>query len=52
MSKKPAKPIRPQAATPKPQARAYDPTRFIDRPDTTTEKDPLYRKIFWGASLA
>ncbi len=52
MSKKPAKPIRPQAATsPKPKSSTFDPARFLERPDTATDKDPLYRKIFWGTSL-
>jgi hypothetical protein len=52
MSKKPAKPIRPQAAAPKPKTSTFNPARFLERAATDTAKDPLYRKIFWGMSLA
>jgi tetratricopeptide (TPR) repeat protein len=51
MSKKPAKPIRPQSS-PKPKKSAYDPATWLERPSTATENDTLYKKIFIGLSAA
>ncbi len=52
MSKKPAKPIRPQAATPKAKPSAFNPARYLDRPSTASEQDALYKKVFMGLSIA
>jgi hypothetical protein len=49
MSKKSAKPSRPQAA-PNPQKKTYNPSAWLERPSIVTEQDALYKNIFLGLS--
>ncbi|MCU0348681.1 MAG: hypothetical protein MUC59_17210, partial [Saprospiraceae bacterium] len=51
MSKKPTKPIRPQAST-KPSSSNFNPAIFLERPTTATENDGFYRKVFMALSAA
>ncbi len=51
MSKKPAKPVRPQAS-PSAKKSMYNPAKWLDRASTATEQDGFYKKIFIGLSLA
>ncbi len=50
MSKKPVKPIRPQAS-PTAKKSTYNPAKWLDRASTATEQDGFYKKVFAGLSL-
>ncbi len=50
MSKKPAKPIRPQAVASS-QKSSFNPSNWVERATTTSENDGLYKKIFSGLTL-
>ncbi len=53
MSKKsPQKPAPPKAAVPKPKTAASKARSWLQRPSFEDERDPLFKKIFIGASLA
>lgn len=51
MSKKSAKPSRPQVAS-KPQKKSYNPAIWLDRPAVATEQDAFFKKIFLALSAA
>lgn len=51
MSKKPVKPIRQQPIASQKKS-VYDPSKWTLRPSTSTDTDGLYKKIFFGTTLA
>lgn len=51
MSKRPSKPVRPQTSANNRNKQGFDASKWLDRPTTSTENDPLFRKIFLGLSI-